>query len=120
MIDPITIAIGAASATALSGGAAIANAAKSSKMEKELKKQRMEMYVLEGAVAVASTATWLESAIWRRRATTRHRMMEREIASAEERFNALNARLNAIEGLKSSIDSQNSKLDEISKALNSK
>lgn len=67
MIDPATVAIGAVASSAIGAGFNIYQIKKNEEMKKALKRQRAELYVVEGCGIAALLASFIDSVMWKRR-----------------------------------------------------
>ena len=121
MIDPITVAIGATSISALSTGANLLQIKKHAEMEKQMKRQRVELCALEGATAIVAIATCCESFIWKKKYMSKQRELSNRIDNIENAICVLTDRINSmdIDIVKEGMKIQSAKIDSVLEKVSS-
>lgn len=121
MVDPINAAIGATAASAVSAGAAIYNSARVSSLKKDIKRQRTEMYVLEGASLLALIATGIEHIVWKKQYNSRLLHIEMKIENFESVVSDIREKVNNgddIASIKSSLQDQSARINKLTEIVN--
>lgn len=121
MVDPINVAIGATAASAVSAGAAIYNSARVSSLKKDIKRQRTEMYVLEGASLLALIATGVEHIVWKKQYNSRLLHIEMKIENFESVVSDIREKVNNgddIKSIKSSLQDQSVRINNLTEIVN--
>ena len=121
MVDPINAAIGATAASAVSAGAAIYNSARVSSLKKDIKRQRTEMYILEGASLLALIATGIEHIVWKKQYNSRLLHIEMKIENFESVISDIREKVNNgddIASIKSSLQDQSVRINNLTEIVN--
>lgn len=121
MVDPINAAIGATAASAVSAGAAIYNSARVSSLKKDIKRQRTEMYILEGASLLALIATGIEHIVWKKQYNSRLLHIEMKIDTFESVISNIREKVNNgddIKSIKSSLQDQSVRINNLTEIVN--
>lgn len=121
MVDPINAAIGATAASAVSAGAAIYNSARVSSLKKDIKRQRTEMYILEGASLLALIATGIEHIVWKKQYNSRLLHIEMKIENFESVVSDIREKVNNgddIASIKSSLQDQSVRINNLTEIVN--
>lgn len=121
MVDPINAAIGATAASAVSAGAAIYNSARVSSLKKDIKRQRTEMYILEGASLLALIATGIEHIVWKKQYNSRLLHIEMKIENFESVVSDIREKVNNgddIKSIKSSLQDQSIRINNLAEIVN--
>lgn len=121
MVDPINAAIGATAASAVSAGAAIYNSARVSSLKKDIKRQRTEMYILEGASLLALIATGIEHIVWKKQYNSRLLHIEMKIENFESVVSDIREKVNNgddIKSIKSSLQDQSVRINNLTEIVN--
>lgn len=121
MVDPINAAIGATAASAVSAGAAIYNSARVSSLKKDIKRQRTEMYILEGASLLALIATGIEHIVWKKQYNSRLLHIEMKIENFESVVSDIREKVNNgddIASIKSSLQDQSVRINKLTEIVN--